>query len=451
MVDQPVQQAEQQPHFNVNTQSVSIQPLSEFSPDAEVGASLATKWKLWMEDFEMFILASGITDPKRKRALLLYQAGQRVREIFRQLQDTGNESDYDTAKTKLQEYFEPQQNRRYAVYQFRQAKQDTHETLDQFNTRLRSLARTCAFHDVDFEIEQQTIMAGTSSRIRKRALRDPTYDLKAILLDGRRAEQSEFQTREIESKEQKPDGVNKVNTQPKRTTTCRNCGGIYPHETQCPAKGNHFAKVCRGQSKSKSKEIKQGGKHPKKPINPLDKTSDTDSSDEDYVYAVNNQKTPKVKVKVCQHSFKATVDTGSTVNVIDKNTYENMSGVTLEKTSIRAFAYNATKPVQFLGKFQALIETKKRIAVATFYVAKTRNSDCLISVTTAQELGLISLHLNKVSGGRETKLDKILSKHANVFKGLGKLKGEKVKLIINADKHLMHNLNAEFRIIFVKK
>ena len=214
-------QAEQQPQFHVNTQSVSIQPLPEFSPDAEIGSSLAAKWKLWMEDFEMFILASGITDPKRKRALLLYQAGQRVREIFRQLQDTGTESDYDTAKTKLQEYFEPQQNRRYAVYQFRQAKQEPEETLDQFNTRLRSLAQTCAFHDVDFEIEQQIITAGTSSRIRKRALRDPSYDLKSILLDGRRAEQSEYQARDIESKEPSTDGRHKVHTTPKRTTTCR--------------------------------------------------------------------------------------------------------------------------------------------------------------------------------------------------------------------------------------
>ena len=135
MADDPP--AQQQPQFNVNTQSVSIQPLPEFSPDAEIGASLAAKWRLWIEDFEMFIMASGITDPKRKRALLLYQAGQRVREIFRQLQDTGTEADYDTVKTKLQEYFEPQQNRRYAVYRFRQAKQETHGTLDQFHTRLR--------------------------------------------------------------------------------------------------------------------------------------------------------------------------------------------------------------------------------------------------------------------------------------------------------------------------
>ena len=57
----------------------------------------------------MFILASGITDPKRKRALLLYQAGQRVREILRQIPDTGTADDYETAKTKLKAHFEPQQ------------------------------------------------------------------------------------------------------------------------------------------------------------------------------------------------------------------------------------------------------------------------------------------------------------------------------------------------------
>ncbi len=168
----------------------------------------------------MFLLASGITDPKRQRALLLYQTGHRVREIFRQIPETGDDSDYATAKTKLKEYFEPLQNRRYAVYQFRQAKQEENETLDQFHTRLRTLAQTCSFSNVDFEIEQQIITAGTSTRIRKKALRDPTYDLKAILIDGRRAEQSSYQARDMESQDHGPNSVRKVNTS---SQTCRNC------------------------------------------------------------------------------------------------------------------------------------------------------------------------------------------------------------------------------------
>ena len=54
-----------------------------------------------MEDFEMFLTASRIKDETQKRALLLDQAGSRVREIFRQLTDTGNANDYKIAKDKF--------------------------------------------------------------------------------------------------------------------------------------------------------------------------------------------------------------------------------------------------------------------------------------------------------------------------------------------------------------
>jgi hypothetical protein len=97
---QPAQQAVQVVQM---AQSVTIQPMPEFRPDAIVGASLATRWNNWQADFEMFIIASGITDAKRKRALLLYQAGTRVREIFKQLVDTGNDDNYEVSKAKLKE------------------------------------------------------------------------------------------------------------------------------------------------------------------------------------------------------------------------------------------------------------------------------------------------------------------------------------------------------------
>jgi hypothetical protein len=65
-----------------------------------------------------------------------------------------------------------------------------------------------------------------------------------------------------------------------------------------------------------------------------------------------------------------------------------MDGVKLKTTNVKAFAYNAQTPVKFLGKFEALIETRKRVAVATFYVVKTLDSGNLISSATAQDLGL---------------------------------------------------------------
>jgi hypothetical protein len=135
------------------------------------GTSLSTRWNNWQLDFEMYITASGITDSKRKRALLLYQAGPRVSEIFKQIPETGTDTDYNIAKQKLKAYFDPQKNRRYEVYRFRQTTQEHNETLDQFHTRLRTMPETCEFADVEFEIEEQIIIGGNSSKIKIKASR----------------------------------------------------------------------------------------------------------------------------------------------------------------------------------------------------------------------------------------------------------------------------------------
>ena len=106
----------------------------------------------------MFLLASGITDIERQRALLLYTAGPagpRVREIFKQIPSNGDNNNFNTAKKKLAEYFQPQTYRRYEVYRFRQTKQNQEESLCQFHVRLKTLAENCEFTEdnLEFEIE----------------------------------------------------------------------------------------------------------------------------------------------------------------------------------------------------------------------------------------------------------------------------------------------------------
>ena len=164
---------------------IHIQPMPEFNPNAEIGASLATRWRTWITDFEMYLLASGITDVTRKRALLLYQSGPRVREIFSQLpplvteenEEPGDE--YEAAKAQLTAYFEPQKNRRYEVYQCRQTTQAASETLDQYHTGLRTMAQTCEFQDVDFEVEEQIIIGGKFFQNSKTGTKRPHVQLSS--------------------------------------------------------------------------------------------------------------------------------------------------------------------------------------------------------------------------------------------------------------------------------
>ena len=76
--------------------------------------------------------------------MLLYQVGTETQEIFEMLANTGE--DYDTAKTKLDEYFSPKKNVTYEIFQFRQATQQAGESVGQFATRLRKLTANCGFH-----------------------------------------------------------------------------------------------------------------------------------------------------------------------------------------------------------------------------------------------------------------------------------------------------------------
>ena len=55
-------------------------------------------------------------------------------------------------KKKLTEYLDPKKNVEYEIYTFRQARQNTGESINAFLSRLCQLSATCEFGDVDKEI-----------------------------------------------------------------------------------------------------------------------------------------------------------------------------------------------------------------------------------------------------------------------------------------------------------
>ena len=232
-----------------------------------------------------------ITSNKQKRALLIYQAGPDVQDIFETLEETGPDDDYNTALAKLNTYFLPEKNVAYEIYVFRQAKQDVNESIHSYCSCLRKLSATSEFTNVDFEIKTQIIQACTSQRLRRRALREPDISLADLLLYGRTLERSEKEAQSMERSSELPstdDVVNRGKTfslqsksyvsksrqkyssqKPKNlranpqkvastSKTCFSCGHPYPHQNRCPAKNascnrchkvGHFARCCRTKSK----------------------------------------------------------------------------------------------------------------------------------------------------------------------------------------------------------
>ena len=93
------------------------------------------------------------------------------------------------------------------------------------------------------------------------------------------------------------------------------------------------------------------------------------------------------------------IDTGTTINIIDSVTFSRIKGVDLKQTKVQAYAYNSNTPMQMQGKFKALVETKQRYAVATFYVTKD-NGGCLLSYSTAKDLSVVQRETMQI-GARE--------------------------------------------------
>ena len=157
----------------------------------------------------------GVKDDKeRRRYLLLHYAGEEVNEIFETLPNTGN--DYDTAVTKLTEYFWPKKNTEFEVYKFRQAKQEAWETIDTYYTRLRQLSLTCEFAATDKEVKSQIIQGCASTRLRRKALRED-MTLEELIKLARSMEIADKQAAEIENAEKFVD----VNAMRKRRTVPR--------------------------------------------------------------------------------------------------------------------------------------------------------------------------------------------------------------------------------------
>lgn len=278
--------------------------------------------------------------------------------------NTGKADEYDKAVKALSDYFTPQKNTDNEVYLFRQATQKEDESVDVYYTRLKHLASTCEFPDIDKEIKAHIVQTCRSARLRRTALRKP-LTLQELLSTARAMELAEFQASGIKGDKEtlssnhtvsqvksssKPRAQNKP---PVTQNQCYFCGGTYPHpggRPFCPAhdktcnncgKLGHLASMYR--SSSKSKKFSSGSQRFRKPkeyksnsqkVNQVESTTSAStksdiSSSEEYVLTVENtessaSRAPQAQIKLCGTSIRIMIDTGATVNILDGSTYDKL-------------------------------------------------------------------------------------------------------------------------------
>ena len=128
------------------------------------------RWHLWIERFENFLIVSSVSGAKKKKAMLLHYAGESVFEMYKQMESYDPNDNYDDVKRKLNEHFEINKNADVLRMNFRRAVQFEEESLDEFHSRLKKLAKHCTFENLTSEIREQIIQNCYSSRLRRKIL-----------------------------------------------------------------------------------------------------------------------------------------------------------------------------------------------------------------------------------------------------------------------------------------
>ena len=426
--------------------------------------SVGIRWDKYVNKIENLFVGLNVETKKRRKALLLHYAGDEVYEIYETLDLNNSDSNYDETKAALKQHFSANTNTEFEKFEFRNLQQQQGESIDQFTTRLRQKATHCAFGNKDDEIKSQFIQGVSSQKLRIRCLESSDKPLSDLLKIARTMDlaqaQAESMSREqfrsqehVDKIHKRPSTTSKPNSSQRNTPTtaprqenssqiqrassCRNCGGPYPHMNgRCPAIGskcnychkvNHFIAVCRKRLQSGQRRVRE--------INAEQgfESRDRDSnSEEEYLYglsvnAIGKKKVPLIRLKIQGAETSVLVDTGSSINVVSESILSKMTPRPKpQKAQIKAYAFgqNTSLPVQ--NTYTLSIESDKKFATAVFHTIKG-SSETLISYETAVELGIVPV-INSVKGCEYSEL---CEKYKSVFTGLGKLKDKQIKFHID--------------------
>lgn len=324
---------------------------ANFCPEGDAN-EISVKWEEWVEEFEAFADSRGLFDMSggsdkaknmraQRKALLLYHAGARVREIVRSFTAIDHD-DYKTLVTKLKAHFTVEVNTTFQRHLFRKISQNEQESVAQFASRLRKAAASCNFGDkIDDYIRDQIVECCKSDHFRRKLLEQGND----LTLASTLREAATFEAVEIRQKEMSqtvnheanrvyssaPQGRPhdsgssgrtsrfKGNSDKVAVDKCSRCGRDKNHD-MCPAMGkqcfkckgkNHFRNMCRSNMNHVSVQDDSVLTH-----------SDSPGQNDQLVFMlnVNACKLQRTEVLVGSVKTRFIIDSGADCNVIDMKT-----------------------------------------------------------------------------------------------------------------------------------
>ena len=244
----------------------------------------------------------------------------------------------EAVEGKFKAHCAPLTSRHFNRYLFIERKQQDGETVDEFCSALKTLAKNSDLGDKEESWITSMLVLGLKDPFSKERLMEREQSLEKTLQAARIAETSKQHMKSIKeegSKVEKVDVVDGKGQKPQWGMPCRSCGIRHARDS-CPAAGrrchkcqkmNHFSRMCRTPDGQK------------KQVNTLD---DCDSDSEVmFIGAVNagdKDWVETVNFGTVQEVFK--LDNGAQCNVLSKAAYDKITTNPLQPSSIRKLLQN---------------------------------------------------------------------------------------------------------------
>lgn len=414
--------------------------------------NLPDAWRKFRQHVELMLSGPLLakTEPVKCSYLLLW-IGEKGRDVFNTWTLTEDErKELKTYYDRFETYVTPKANPIFARYKFHERIQGENESVEQFVTEVKLLAKDCNYPNSDEMVRDRIVFATNSPKVREKLLcHGPNLTLEMAIDIARSYELSQQQLKTMVNSAagQSVHAVNKKTPRTGHKTAsrwqpstnadgatrgreCRACGREHDRTEACPAKGrqcnkckkfNHFAKVCRSQAQPAQTSYRS------KKVHAI--SDDAEAPEELYIDTITKQHADtareqayaEVEVGKKRHKIKFKIDTGAQANIIPANTFHNTFGnVTLGPQTSRLTAYDG-QSLKVKGACKLTCQYREKTVMLDFDIVHT-NAPPVLGMRACLDLDLVRL-IHMVDVQPKTLTDPT-DEFADVFQGIGLFPGE---------------------------
>ena len=433
-------------------------------------------WKLWKDRFVRATRWMAVNDSD-KLDLPLLVGGEELQKLLQTLPE--QPTDYKSHIEMLDQHFKANRNNTLELYKWFNTEWSPDMYFADFETKCREQALHCDFPiTLDNAIIMMTVVKTSNVELRNEIIRN-NGDLKSVRETVKAFEIASEGSKmmkngeEVNSQDTGDPELKQVSTPgrfsmrnkgPSRTAdplqaqarpSCTKCGNeAHVNKNTCPATGrrclkcgrlNHYARVCKGAANDR-KDKQANAVECEQQSNAHSVSQEENFLEDVYLYQLKEGKSqnPTVAVHINGILISLHLDTQADVTVVTEKHYGKIkANCPLQQTSIaiRSYSGEGKGPLlPVLGKFTATLTRGEKEIAEPVYVVKGQGDTALLSRGAAERMGLVEYHLDLTSNTplpvmgetRQETVDRVEG-YRDVFSGLGKLRGVKVKLQVDPD------------------